>query len=288
MKRVLLVVLVAFGASGCIENVAPPGAGPLRYRDAVFSDVTTTEAIVYGAAVNELGDTQQLLLDLYEPTGDTAPARPAVVWIHGGSFRTGTRTSPELVDEATTLGRQGYVSASISYRLSAVGCAAGAASVSCLGEIIDAKHDAQAAVRFLRAHAAEYRIDPNRIAVAGTSAGAITALNVAYGADDPGTSGNPGPSSAVQAAVSLSGAAILTQPDPGEAPALLFHGTADFLVPYAWGKATAETAQSEGLIGDLVTWEGDGHVPYVKHRDEILEKTSNFLYWTLDLEHAAQ
>lgn len=288
MKRILLVVLVAFGASGCIENVAPPGDGPLRYRDPVFADVTTTSGIVYGAAVNELGDTQQLALDLYEPAGDTAPARPAVVWIHGGSFRSGNRTSPELVDEATTLGRQGYVSVSISYRLSSVGCASGGATPACLGEIIDAKHDAQAAVRFLRAHAGDYRIDPNRIAVAGTSAGAITALNVAYGADDIGTSGNPGFSSQVRAAVSLSGAAILTQPDPDEPPALLFHGTGDVVVPYAWAEATASTAQSEGLVADLVSWEGDGHVPYVKHRDEILEKTSNFLYWTLDLEHAAQ
>jgi acetyl esterase/lipase len=287
MKRVVLLLAVVFGASGCLENVAPPGDGPLRYRDAVFSDVTTTSGIVYGSAVNESGDTQQLALDLYEPAGDTAAARPAVVWVHGGSFRTGNRTSPELVDEATTLGRQGYVSVSISYRLSSVGCASGGASVACLAEIVDAKHDAQAAVRFLRAHAAEYRIDPDRIAIGGTSAGAITALNVAYGADDVGTSGNPGPSSQVRAAVSLSGAAILTQPDPGEPPALLFHGTADFVVPYAWAEATASTAQSEGLVGDLVSWEGDGHVPYVKHRSEILEQTSNFLWWTLDLAHAA-
>jgi acetyl esterase/lipase len=287
MKRVVLLLAVVFGASGCLENVAPPGDGPLRYRDAVFSDVTRTDGIVYGSAVDESGATQQLVLDLYEPSGDTVSARPAVVWVHGGSFRFGDRTSPELVDEATTLGRQGYVGVSIEYRLSSVGCSAGGATPACLGEIVDAKHDAQAAVRFLRAHATQYRIDPDRIAVAGTSAGAITALNVAYGADDPGTSGNPGQSSTVRAAVSLSGAAILTQPDPGEPPTLLFHGTADPLVPYAWGKATAETAQSEGLVSDLVTWEGDGHVPYVQHRAEILEQTSNFLYWTMDLAHAA-
>ena len=63
-----------------------------------------------------------LKLDLYEPTGDTAPLRPAVVWVHGGSFKSGSKTSAELVDQATVLGRKGWVGASISYRLSAQGC----------------------------------------------------------------------------------------------------------------------------------------------------------------------
>jgi poly(3-hydroxybutyrate) depolymerase len=61
-----------------------------------------------------------------------------------------------------------------------------------LGQAItDAQHDAQAAVRWLRRHADQYRIDPERIAIGGTSAGAITALYVGNHAEDPGTSGNP-------------------------------------------------------------------------------------------------
>jgi acetyl esterase/lipase len=54
------------------------------------------------------------------------------------------------------------------------------------------KHDAQAAVRWLRANAATYRLDPSRIAIGGSSAGAITAMMVSYNAVDPGSSGNPG------------------------------------------------------------------------------------------------
>ena len=63
-----------------------------------------------------------------------------------------------------------------------------------------------------------YRIDTGRIAIGGTSAGAITALNVGANADDPGTSGSPGFSSAVSAAVSLSGAKLLGPPQARATP----------------------------------------------------------------------
>jgi len=142
-------------------------------------------------------------------------------------------------------------------------------------------------VRFLRANATTYGVDPTRIAIGGSSAGAITALNVGASPDNPGTSGNPGYSSAVGAAVSLSGARLLGTPDAGDAASLLFHGTADPLVPYAWATATRDSAQAAGLVSLLTTWEGAGHVPYLEHRSEILDQTTNFLYWTLDLTNAA-
>jgi predicted esterase len=129
----------------------------------------------------------------------------------------------------------------------------------------------------------------NRIAIGGTSAGAITALNVGYNADDPGDSGNPGFPSDVGAAVSLSGAKLAGPPPAaGDAPALLFHGTADGLVPYAWATSTVNQAQAAGLTALLTTWVGAGHVPYVQHRTEILDQTTTFLYWHLDLANAAQ
>ena len=143
-------------------------------------------------------------------------------------------------------------------------------------------------MRYLRANAAALKVDPNRIAIAGSSAGAITALNVGYGPEAVGNSGNPGFPSTVRAAVSLSGAAILTTPNPGEAAALLFHGDADPLVPYQWAVNTVNAAEAAGLQVNLTTWPGEGHVPYVEHRQQILDQTRNFLYWTLDLAHAQQ
>ena len=281
----VLVAVVLLTTACQPQLVTPPGAGPLRYRDAVFTGVTKTSDVVYGSAVDQAGITISLKLDVYQPTGDTATKRPAVVWVHGGSFRSGDKTSPEIVDEATTLTKEGYVNVSISYRLSANGCTV--VTAECLIAIKDAQHDAQAAVRFLRSKAGRYRIDPARIAIGGTSAGAITALNVGYSPKDPGTSGNPGYSSAVRAAVSLSGASVATTPDAGDAAALLFHGTADGLVPYPWAQQTVKAALAAGLVIELTTFEGAGHVPYLANRAAILRQTSNFLYWTMDLAHAA-
>ena len=175
--------------------------------------MTKTADITYGSAVNVNGDTQSLELDMYRPTGDTVTSRPAIVWVHGGSFSGGSKDSPEIVAEANAFAKKGYVNVSIEYRLRS-GCSA-ANPAPCVAAIFDAQHDAQAAVRFLRANAATYGIDANRIASAGTSAGAITALQVAYNPQDPGTSGNPGPPSNVRAAVSLSGAFILGTIDAG-------------------------------------------------------------------------
>jgi acetyl esterase/lipase len=280
-----VALLLALVASACdVNHIVPQGEGPMRYRDQVFNAVTTTAAVPYGSAVTQTGVTQTLLLDVYQPTGDTLSGRPAIIWVHGGSFRSGTRTSPEIVDEATTFAKKGYVSVSIPYRLSTNGCAP--PSGECIEAIIDAREDAQAAVRFLRANAATYGIDPTRIAIAGTSAGAITALNVAYGSETPGSSGNPGWPSDVRAAVSLSGARLTTTANAGEPPALLFHGTADVVVPFAWAQATIDEATAAGLETDFTVWEGAGHVPYVEHRTEILDQTTNFLFWHLDVSNA--
>jgi acetyl esterase/lipase len=284
----LLVVVATVVAAGC-HNVAPPGAAPLRYRDPVFSAVTKTSGVTYGGpVVDQDGQTDALVLDVYQPTGDTNTHRPAIVWVHGGGFNSGNRTSPEIVDEATTFAKKGYVNVSIEYRLTSAGCSASAPVASCVFEIVDAQHDAQAAVRFLRKNAAAYGIDPTRIAIGGTSAGAITAINVGANSEDPGVSGNPGFSSSVRAAVALSGAKLGGAPQTlGDAPSLLFHGSSDFVVPYQWAVNTQKEAADAGLVSYLTTYPGEGHVPYLNHHDEILTQTTNFLYWMLDLTHAS-
>lgn len=269
-----LVLALLISATGCQYHLLePPGPSLLRYRDLIFPGVTKTADITYGSSVNLSGQTVTLLLDLYRPTGDTLTKRPVIVWVHGGSFSGGTKTSPELVDQATQLGRMGYVSASITYRLEPSGCSASAPTATCVQTMQNARADAQKAVRFLRTNATTYGIDPTRIAIAGTSAGAITALSVGYGSGED-------PSAAVRAAVSLSGANLVSSIGPGDAPALLFHGTTDTLVPYSWAVNTATQATNKGLDLFLTTYEGEGHVPY-QHRDEIITQTRNFLYWAL-------
>jgi acetyl esterase/lipase len=260
--------------------IPPPGNAPLRYRDAVFGAVSTTSDVVYGSATNISGQTIALRLDVYEPTGDPVTQRPAIVWVHGGSFSSGDKTSPELVDEANVFSGKGYVNASINYRLEPGGCSASNPTATCITAIQEALADAQTAVRFLRTNAATYGIDSTRIAIGGSSAGAITALHVGFRSSED-------PTAAVGAAVSLSGASLLVTIDSGDAPSLLFHGTADTIVPYQWAVNTYNAALTAGLDSFLTTWVGAGHVPYVQHRTEILDQTTNFLYWELDLTNAA-
>jgi acetyl esterase/lipase len=289
IRPVIAVLAVALVGGACTPFRFPAGAGPLRYRDEVFSDVTLTSDVPYGpgSAVDQDGNTDQLRADIYEPTGDTVTARPAIIWVHGGSFRAGTKTSGEIVDEATVFAKKGFVNFSITYRLTDAGCSASAPGTQCVDEINDAMHDAQAAVRWVRANAATYGVDPTRIAIGGTSAGAIVAIEVALNPDEPQGPSDSGQSNAVRAALSLSGANIIGGPDPGDAPLMDWHGTNDPLVPYAWAQSTVSGARAVGIDAYLITYPGEGHVPY-NHRTEIHDQARNFLWWHMDLEHAAR
>jgi hypothetical protein len=66
-----------------------------------------------------------------------------------------------------------------------------------------------------------------------------------------------------------------------------FHCTTDPLVSYAWQESTLYRARYYGVDAFLEVWDDTCHVPYVQHRDQILEQTRNFLYWEMDLAHAA-
>jgi acetyl esterase/lipase len=292
MQRRLLVVvafLLVFVTTACNPLATPAGPSPLRYRDEIFTSVTKTADITYGSSVNLSGQTVTLKLDLYRPTGDTVASRPAIVWVHGGSFCCGNKTSPEIVDEANVFAKKGYVTVSIDYRLEPGGCTGSVPVQTCVSAIQEAREDAQTAVRFLRSQAATYGIDTNRIAIGGSSAGAITALNVGYTPENPGTGNHQGFSSAVRAAQSISGAQLASGPiNKGDAPALLFHGTADRLVQYSWATSTVDAAHAVGVRAILRTWQGAGHVPYVQFRTQILEETTNFFYSQMDLAHAAR
>jgi carboxylesterase type B len=283
MRRRLPVVLVALlvmVAGGCEwPTVTPPGDAPVRYRDPVFSAVTVTKNVTYGTAVNLENQTITLQLDLYQPTGDSVTRRPAIVWVHGGSFCCGSKTSAEIVDEATTFSKLGYLNVSIDYRLESPGCSGSFSN--CIAAIQEAAADAQTAVRFLRSNAARYGIDPTRIAIGGSSAGAVTALNVGYSSSEE-------PAAGVRAALSLSGGqAVVGTISPGDAPALAFHCTTDPLVPYQLAVNTINAAKAQGLDAFLESWDETCHVPYAEHRQQILDQSRNFLWWEMDLAHAA-
>ena len=138
-------------------------------------------------------------LDLYLPAPPAAgKLSPAVVWIHGGGWAGGTKNEARAKNICGILARAGYVAVSVDYRLGA-------------GAWPTNLYDCKNAVRFLRAHAAQYRLDPERIAVAGGSAGGHLALMVALTAGKDGfeprgdATPYPGMSSAVRCVINLYG-----------------------------------------------------------------------------------
>jgi acetyl esterase/lipase len=281
----LVALLALVAVTGCTLP-RPPGDSPLRYRDQVFSNVSVSKDLQYGTAPDSQGTPVALRLDLYQPTGDTQLKRPALVWVHGGSFSGGDKTNVVPVDVAQTFAKQGYVVVSINYRLLGSGCVGNPSQ--CTVAAIEAQHDAQAAIRWLRSLAGFLRIDPTRIGIGGESAGAITATLVGLNSGDPGSSGNPGFPSTVGGFASISGGlptgALATA---GDAPGVLFHGTADPIVPSAWSDLTTAAMQAAGVPVWLQHQDGAGHVPYAQYRSLYLEQMDYFFYLTLDLAHAA-
>jgi pectinesterase len=134
---------------------------------------------------------QTLEMDIYRPR-ESWGQLPALVCIHGGGWAKGNRANHAKVAQA--LAARGYVAATISYRLS--GEAPFPAAI----------HDCKAAVRFLRANAKEYGIDPEKIGAIGLSAGGhLTALLATSNgvAELEGAGGNAEFSSGIQAAVPM-------------------------------------------------------------------------------------
>jgi dienelactone hydrolase len=282
------MLAVAAAVVGCTVP-RPPGDSPLRYRDQVFSAVTLNSDLQYGSAPDANGNPVVLRADLYRPSGDTQTKRPALVWVHGGGFTGGDKTNTVPVDVANTFAKQGYVVISINYRLLAPStCVANPSQPACTTAALEAQHDAQAAVRWLRLNASNFGVDPTRIGIGGESAGAITATLVGLHSEDPGSSGSPGFPSTVGGFVSVSGG--LPQgifAGSGDAWGLFFHGTADHTVSPKWSEATAGALFAAGVPTWLEEQEGAGHVPWAQYRTLYLEQADDFLYLALDLAHAA-
>ena len=156
--------------------------------DAAAYDVQ--ETLTYDSAIGYHGT-----FDLYEPRADSSRAnRPAILAIHGGAWRGGDKAWGEQF--AKELCPFGYVVFSINYRL------AGRENGTWPAQI----EDVQKALRYIRANAARFRIDPDRIASLGMSAGGHLATMVAL-RDDP-----TGPNGRVNVAVNLDGEHDMTMP----------------------------------------------------------------------------
>jgi predicted esterase len=232
------------------DTVYYPELHPVTYDQTVYKTAVRIDEWVPPIQEN-------LSLRVYYPT-DLAPdeQRPTVVFIHGGGFIGGSFGS--FFDEAEILAQLGFVAVSIQYRLCQRNDCLIAAGLgypcnvawgnSLVPSAYVAAVDAADAIRWLQDHAADYHIDPNRMAVGGHSAGAWTSLHMAfmdqeeinevcsgcgtwpdYLADSIGTV------TGIQAVLNMSGAILdTTWIDPEEAviDVMTIHGTHDGVVYY--------------------------------------------------------
>lgn len=241
------------GAPGAPARVATAAT---RYLDPIFLPDVQRD-VVYGTATAADGSRVELRLDLYTPRGDTATDRPVFVFAHGGYFFTGDKST--TVTWAQRMAQRGYVAASINYRLGTAPVLYPVDTPTEFQVVNDARADMQTAVRWFRANAASLRIDPDRIAVGGTSAGAVTALGVAANADAPLPGDHEEFSSAVCTAVSFSGANDPSAFGPLDAGAIFHHGELDTVVPTAQAIATRDAMAAAGLPVAWYEYPGEGH-----------------------------
>lgn len=218
-----------------------------RYQSEWFDEIRL-ETYTYATK-----DGENLDLDIYLPQADPELERATIIYVHGGGFSGGSRDEDKIVDFCTRLANHGYVVASISYRLTRKGKPEGfgcdCPATEKLNTFNAAVEDVQDATFFLIENRHQFAIDPQKIILAGSSAGAEAVLNTAY--QPPYCYGlDSGPVS-YAGVISMAGAIPDTTVlyDESAVPSLLFHGTDDPLVPY--GTAPHHYC-AEGTPGYLV------------------------------------
>lgn len=288
-------VLVVFG---CRHREQKPQLDPRLYREPCCK-VEVVRDVVYGsgegywaslpgsehevATVFKQGFLKSfkkrnvdLTMDIYVPTGPddkegaTGPEelRPVIVFIHGGAFYIGDKEMPMYLDFCRYFASLGYVTASINYRM---GFHLREKDIERAGNT--AVDDADKAVRYLLSHGEDYGIDPDRIYLAGSSAGSITAMTLAYSRKHPSYN--------VRALANMWGAmedvSVLKN---SKTEIISFHGDADKMVPYGhdypftvvgdflaghlsekmYGSSAIDSAARRyGIKSEMHTFPGEGH-----------------------------
>lgn len=232
-------------------------------------------------------DSGPLEADVYMPSGK-GPF-PGMLVVHGGAWRIGTRA--QLAGVAATLAEHGYTAVAISYRL--------APSATFPAQI----YDCQAAVRWMRKNASEYKIDPQHIGGFGYSAGGhLVALLGALGDNELKEEGVPADAPSARLQVVLAGGApcdfrdlppgsgilsywlagtraekpdnycnaspanFITADDP---PMYFFHGVDDAIVPVTSPEKMVESLKAAGLMAEMHEVKNAGHLQTMFDRGAI-------------------
>lgn len=248
-----------------------------------------------------------LTMDLYIPQNDDLKARPLLMFIHGGAFYMGDKSDNPIVLWCKHFASLGYVVASINYRM---GFQPTKRAIERCG--YGAVQDAHAAMRYLLENKNVYHINPDYLFVAGSSAGGITALNLAFMrnqnrpestqkgllSEDMGnieSSGNNSKQSfTIRAIGNMWGAVNDVQMLKNSRAAIVsFHGNADKIVPYdydtpmAFLKSDVNELFFDKMYGSaaihrqakklkyrekLYTFDNAGHAPHVDENNQPNDK----------------
>ena len=241
-------------------------------------------------------------LDLYLPAQKEGAIsrRPAIVIIHGGGWHSGDKAAAREKNIATHLANAGYVCASVNYYLAKKE----ELFTDNLRQVWPQNlQDCMTAVRFLRAQAEKYRIDPTKIGAIGGSAGGHLAAMLAYVSDgddlDPKNGPYPKYSARIQAVVPMYGvydllahaeqkdvltklteddrklcqaASPVSYLDRSDPPALLLHGTRDPLVNYRQSEQFHVALEKAGISSKLHIIKGAKHSFHLQPPQEDLRE----------------
>jgi len=265
--------------------VSAPTGNPNVYATLAGQKLTPSRQVVYKQA-----EGLNLHLDVFDPVGiRKGDKRPAFVTIHGGGFRGGAAVAMYVFAEHYA--KLGMVGISVEYRLEER-----PGKVT----IFECVKDARAAVRYVRAHASDFGVDPRKIIVNGASAGAHLAIATALfdGIDDAGSdlsvSCSPNALVMYSPVIDLSpdgyrNAGLgsrwrelspLQHVRPGMPPTITFQGTADTTTPFVGTKRFHEAMLICGNASQLVVQPGADHAYMVKDPkayEQTLRQTDRYL-----------
>lgn len=220
-------------------------------------DITYTNAPTKNGSI-------ALKFDLAQPMDACTNLRPTVVLIHGGGFTGGSREGP-LARFGPTLAGKGWNAVSLSYRLvrdAPVIAPSLEQSIPTHGKkrkqavaALGAVETTIAALDYLRGQAHALCVDPDRIALLGSSAGGLTVLNSAYAADELGLAA-PNLVGVVNFWGNLIDTSFL---GPNDVPLLIFHGDRDRTIPITDSRALYARGEATGTSVQLHELRGKGH-----------------------------
>lgn len=294
-NRAIREATIAVVVVACFNELVAAQEGESMEGPQIPDSIVLVRDVVYSHAPNADGEMIELKLDAASPKQPDQKLLPAVIFVHGGGYRAGSKE--DGVPLVTAFAQGGYLAVTIDYRLSGV------------ARFPAAVHDCKVAVRFLRANAKELGIDPWRIGIVGPSAGGHLSALIGTSGNDGALEGElelSGISSTVQCVVDISGpidftrfhdgvrreylnlwlgddsqeyqrrakeASPLTYIDDADPPFMLIHGTADEIVPLEQVQLFNAALVDAGIETEYLAVQGAGHA---LRKPELLIKMGAF------------